>query len=240
MCTVCRPISRRAFCTGALTLPLLPGQTHGGLLEPVLRLAPTQARRIAITLDCCPGHFDLRIATVLIARKIPVTLFVTKIWMHQNPNALALLLAHPEIFTIENHGAQHLLPSLGTARVYGLTPAGSLDAIKAEVQNGADAIKAATGRRPLWYRAAGGLYAPQAIPFIEGLGFKIAGYSLNADQGASLPAATVAARLEAAIDGDVTEGHINQPKRPSGAGIATALGHLADANVQFAQLDECV
>jgi peptidoglycan/xylan/chitin deacetylase (PgdA/CDA1 family) len=237
MCQLCRPVSRRAFCAGALTLPLLPGHMRYGLEEPVLRLTPTGGRRVAVTLDCCPGHFDPRIADVLLARHIPATIFVTQIWMRQNPAALALMLAHPEIFTLENHGANHRIPSLGTARIWGLTPAATLDEVKAEVENGANAVQQATGRRPVWYRAAGGLYALQAIPFIESLGFKIAGYSLNADEGASLPASLVAKRLSAARDGDVTEGHINQPLRASGAGIAAGLAQLADQGVRFTTLD---
>ncbi|WP_298282195.1 polysaccharide deacetylase family protein [Acidocella sp.] len=237
MCLICRPVSRRAFCAGALTLPLLPGHTRYGLEEPVLRLAPSGGRRVAVTLDCCPGRFDMRIASVLIARKIPATIFVTAIWMRENPEALALMLDHPDCFTLENHGANHVMPALDTTPIWGLQPAGSYDAIRAEVENGADAVEKATGRRPVWYRAAGGLYSPQAIPFIEGLGFKIGGYSLNADAGASLPAAMVARRLEAAQDGDVTEGHINQPKRAAGAGIAAGLARLADQGVQFTTLD---
>ncbi|OYV24559.1 MAG: hypothetical protein B7W99_01695, partial [Rhodospirillales bacterium 20-58-10] len=113
MCNLCTPISRRAFCGGALTLPLTRlGHRPAGappLLEPALRLTGTGSatRTVAITLDCCPGHFDQRIVSVLISHNIPATLFLTAIWMRQNPAALALLKAHPDIFSLQNHGAQH-------------------------------------------------------------------------------------------------------------------------------------
>jgi peptidoglycan/xylan/chitin deacetylase (PgdA/CDA1 family) len=129
---------------------------------------------------------------------------------------------------------------LGSAPVYGLKVAGTLAAIRAEVLDGADAIERATGRRPLWYRGAAGLYSPEAIPAIEALGFRVAGYSLNSDEGASLPAASVARRIAAAHDGDVLEGHINQPRRASGAGIATGLTALHDAGARFARLDQAM
>ena len=237
MCGLCPPVSRRFFCSGLLTLPLL--RRRPDLVEPVLRLNPLPpARTVAITLDACPGRFDPRVAGALVSLAIPATIFVTRLWMQQNPEGWRFLRAHPDLFAIENHGANHLPPILGAQKIYGLTPAGSLDAIRAEVEDGADAIAQATGARPQWYRAAAGLYSPAAIPFIQSLGFRIGGYSLNADAGASLPAASVAARLKAARNGEVTEGHINQPTRSSGAGLAQGLAALKAAGCQFVRLDQ--
>jgi peptidoglycan/xylan/chitin deacetylase (PgdA/CDA1 family) len=237
MCVLCTKLTRREFCAGALAAPLVLGKPRGGLLEPVLRLEPgTTPGQVAVTLDACPGHFDARVADALVALKIPATIFVTAIWMKWNRDGLAYLLAHPDIFTLQNHGAKHLPPVLGDKPIYGLKVAGSLDAIRAEVINGAVAVQQATGKPPLWYRGAAGLYSPEAIPFIESLGFKIAGYSLNSDQGASLPAATVAKRIEAAQNNDVIEGHINQPHRDSGAGISTGLAQLQAKGMRFATL----
>jgi len=48
----------------------------------------------------------------------------------------------------------------------------------------------------------------------------------------------VATRIAAAKDGDVIEGHINQPKRGSGAGIAAGLKALHDAGAKFIRLDQ--
>ena len=241
MCFVCAGgVTRRQFCNGVLAAPLVMGLPHrDGLVEPVLRLEPqTGKRRIAVTLDACPGHFDARIATILVARRIPATIFITAVWMRMNPEGLAFFLKHPDIFTLENHGALHLPPVLGTKRVYGLRVAGSWLAIEAEIAGGARAIQLVTGRVPTWYRGAAGLYTPSVVPRIEGLGLRVAGYSLNSDVGASLPAEQVAARIIAARDGDVIEGHINQPHRNSGAGIAAGLVALQDAGVVFARLDE--
>ena len=238
MCNLCAKPTRRAFCSGALVLPLSLGVPRHGLLEPALRLAPSAAPgQVAVTLDACPGKFDHRIATTLVAYNIPATIFITALWMEHNLEGLTYFLAHPDIFTLENHGALHLPPVLGNEPVYGLPVAGCLETIRTEVLEGANAVQAATGRRPAWYRGAAGLYSPEAIPFIEALGFKIAGYSLNADQGAGLPADMVTKRIEAARDGDVIEGHINQPHRHSGAGIATGLVTLQAYGMGFAPLD---
>lgn len=212
-----------------------------GLVEPVLRLRPeTGVRRVVLTLDACPGHFDARIAHMLVARQIPATIFITKVWMQMNPKGLAFFLKYPAIFRLENHGALHLPAILGVQHVYGLKVAGSWPAIEAEIAGGAQAIYQVTGRYPGWYRGAAGLYTPSVVPQIEKLGVRVAGYSLNSDIGASLPALQVLARLQAARNGDVIEGHINQPHRASGEGIAAGVAALQDAGVKFVHLDEGV
>lgn len=241
MCWACSGgFTRRQFCQGLLAAPLAIGPYHkDGLVEPELRLRPQSGpRRVAVTLDACPGHFDPRIADVLVARRIPATIFITKTWMRMNPVGLTFFLKNPDIFTLENHGALHLPPVLGAQRIYGVRVAGSWPAIEDEIAQGAAAIRQVTGRLPVWYRGAAGLYTPSVVPRIEALGVRVAGYSLNSDAGASFPADLVAARIRAAQDGDVIEGHINQPHRSSGAGIAAGLVALQEAGVCFVRLDE--
>lgn len=241
MCFACTGgFTRRQLCHGMLAAPLALGlPRRDGLVEPVLRLKPQDGqRRVAVTLDACPGHFDARIATMLVARRIPATIFITAVWMRMNPEGLAFFLKNQDIFTLENHGALHLPPVLGSQRVYGLKVAGSWPAIEAEIGGGSTAIRHVTGGVPIWYRGAAGLYTPSVIPLIEGLGLRVAGYSLNSDIGASLPAERVSARIMAARDGDVIEGHINQPHRASGAGIVAGLAALQEAGARFVRLDE--
>ena len=107
-----------------------------------------------------------------------------------------------------------------------------------EVADGAAAIAAASGDIPKWYRGATARYSADAIAPIQQMGFGIAGYSLNADMGASLPAATGAARIAKARDGDVIIGHINQPLRPSGAGIAAGVVALMPQGMAFVHLPD--
>ena len=69
------------------------------------------------------------------------------------------------------------------------------------------------------------------------MGYRVAGYSLNADFGASLAADKVAARIADAKDGDVIIAHINQPKRASGAGVAEGVLRLKAKGFAFDWLD---
>jgi peptidoglycan/xylan/chitin deacetylase (PgdA/CDA1 family) len=209
-------------------------------VEPRIRLAapPAGQRLLALTFDACPGAFDRRIADVLVAERIPATVFVTAVWMRRNPDGIALLLANPDLFVIENHGELHIPPVLGSGRIFGIPVAGDLPTVQREVNNGARAIQVATGNVPQWYRAATGLYSPSVIPTIKAMGFAIGGYTYSADAGASLPAVQVTARMMRAKNGDVIVAHINQPRRASGAGVAEGLIALKRAGATFVRLDK--
>ena len=90
-CCVWREVSRRGFgraMAGAAACVSIAAAGHAPAghaterdapVEPRIRLAdvPADQRMIALTFDCCPGAFDARIATVLVAERIPATIFVT-------------------------------------------------------------------------------------------------------------------------------------------------------------------
>jgi peptidoglycan/xylan/chitin deacetylase (PgdA/CDA1 family) len=179
----------------------------------------------------------MRIIDTLLALSVPATIFVTGLWLRRNGQVVSLLRRRPDLFALENHGELHLPPILGGHRVYGLPVAGTLDAVRREVERGADAVAATGAARPKWYRGAAALYSPAAITAIEAMDVRIAAYSLGADEGASLPAASVAHRIAAAVSGDVIIAHVNQPHRSSGAGVAAGVGELHKAGTVFTGLD---
>jgi peptidoglycan/xylan/chitin deacetylase (PgdA/CDA1 family) len=209
-------------------------------LHHVLVLPAQSADKIAaLTLDACGGSVDPRILAFLIQRQIPATVFATRRWIRRNPEALETLKAHPDLFDVENHGAGHVPAVIGVEKsIYGLAGAADLDAVKREVINGAAAIKAATGVAPRWYRGATGLYDTEALKSIEDLGYRIAGFSVNADRGASLPADAVAARMRKVRSGDIIIAHLNKPESGTGAGLAIGLQSLLDQGFRFVMLRE--
>lgn len=195
------------------------------------------APRVALTLDACSGKVDRRILDTLVANRIPATLFVTARWLRNNAAAVETLKQNPDLFDLENHGGEHLAAVFDRATVEGVRTVGSADGLTKEIDGGADAIRA-VGGNPRWYRGATALYSPAALPIIGAAGYRVAGYSLNADQGASLPARTVARRIAAARDGDVIIAHINQPTRDSGAGVAEGVLALQAKGYRFMRLTE--
>jgi peptidoglycan/xylan/chitin deacetylase (PgdA/CDA1 family) len=221
-----------AFATPALAVPK-------GLVEPHMHLAPIAGPpEVAMTLDACEGGTDMRILDALIANQVPATIFATGRWIASNPKAVALLKAYPSLFEVEDHGKMHIPAVIGTARPYGLAPAGTANAVFGEVIGGAQAVQAAFGTKPTWYRDATALYSPDALTLIQSMGFRIGGFSLNGDEGASVSAKVAEQRIAAAHNGDVIISHVNQPKRASGAGVVDGILALKAKGFRFVRLED--
>jgi peptidoglycan/xylan/chitin deacetylase (PgdA/CDA1 family) len=196
------------------------------------------AGRVALTLDACGGSTDSRILDALVENRISATIFVTGLWLKHNAAALAVMRAHPDLFELEDHGARHVPAVEAPVRIYGIRAAGSPVAVTAEVENGADAIEKAGGPAPHWFRGAAAKYDLSAMTLIGKLGFRIAGYSLNADGGSLLGAAATERRVAKARDGDVIIAHINQPTHAAGAGLVKGLLELKARGVNFVRLED--
>lgn len=149
-----------------------------------------------------------------------------------------MLKSRPDLFELENHGLNHVPAIDRPGTVYGIPTAGSMEAVVSEVEEGAKwMVKDGIAARH-WFRGATARYTPASVTAIEGLGYRIAGFSLNGDQGASLPAGAVAKRIAAARDGDVIISHVNHPERDnSGAGVARGVAALKARGAVFVRLD---
>lgn len=223
-------------CGAASAPPQQRHETH----EPHQRLdtsSPAHARDVALTLDACGGAYDRDVITTLVRLKVPATIFVTRRWLDANPAATRELLAHPELFEIENHGSAHV-PAVVGGSVYGLRGPRDVTGVEREVLGGAQAISRAASQPPTWYRGAGAAYDAQAEQCIARLGYHIAGFSLNADAGATLGEAAVAQRLRRVQPGDIVIAHMNRPAAGTAEGLAAALPELLARNVRFVKLSQ--
>ncbi|WP_179294433.1 polysaccharide deacetylase family protein [Mesorhizobium sp. WSM3879] len=230
---------QKSLCAIALSLVVVSAGNAGTLVEPTLHLKlQGGGGRVALTLDACGGKTDTRILSALIENRIPATIFVTGIWLKRNAAAVGIMRAHPDLFELENHGGRHI-PAVDTPRkIYGISSAGSPDAVQAEVELGAAALASAGGPPPKWFRGATAEYSPSAIAMIRKLGFKVAGFSVNGDGGSLLGAKETARRIAAAKDGDVIIAHINQPTHAAGEGVVQGLLALKQKGLTFVRLDD--
>jgi peptidoglycan/xylan/chitin deacetylase (PgdA/CDA1 family) len=211
------------------------------LIEPHHRLASSteagSSRQVALTLDACGGGYDAALIGLLVAQRVPATIFVTRKWLDRNPAGAAELLAHPDLFELEDHGRAHVPATLGR-RVYGISGAPDLAHLQVEVAQGAEAITRLSGRAPRYYRGATARYDGGAMQAIEAMGYTIAGFSVNADAGATLPHAAVAQRLRRVQAGDVIIAHMNKPVSGTAKGFVLALPELLARGLRFVKLSE--
>ncbi|TMV84540.1 polysaccharide deacetylase [Thioclava sp. BHET1] len=237
-------ISRRALLAGLGVAPLLPrmAQAHlpSDLIEPHMHLlAPLSGPpTVALTFDACDGHTDHRILDLLLTEEIPATIFVSGLWLRRNGPDFARLLSRPDLFEIGDHGLHHHAAIDRDLRLWGVPSAGSPQGVATEVTGGTELILKAGGPRPRWFRGATALYTQSAMTEIRALGYRIAGFSINGDQGASLGATEVRRRYLSAAAGDVLISHINQPHRPAGNGVVAGIHALRSRGYRFVRLSE--
>lgn len=224
---------------------LLPGAASAlprwgvELHDRLLQTADEKTPKVALTLDACSGAFDADLIATLVLLRIPATVFVTKKWLDRNPAGTAALLAHPELFELQDHGSAHVPAVIGAGRrVYGIAGEADVAHLEAEVSGGAQAIQALTGRAPTYYRGATAVYDAQAMRTIQAMGYRIAGFSLNADAGATLPQAAIVSRLRAVQPGDVVIAHLNKPRGATAEALAAVLPELQARGYRFVTLSQ--
>jgi len=223
----------------ALLLPALGARAQPLEIHDTIAGTGVSARQLALTLDACSGQFDDDLIEFLIRNRIPATLFATKRWLVKNPVGVSVIKAHLDLFDVEDHGENHIPAVIGAGRkVYGIPGEPDVIHLRREVTEGARAITEMIGVPPHWYRGATALYDPQAVTEIEKLGYKIAGFSVNADAGATLNRLVIAERLQHVKAGDVIIAHMNKPLSDSAEGLSTGLIALLKRGFVFVRLDQ--
>jgi len=216
-----------------------PIEIHDRLVPQAEPGTPEPVKRLALTLDACTGKFDYDLIEFLIANRIPATIFATKKWLDENPYGVSIIKKHLDLFDVEDHGENHIPAVIGKGRkVYGIPGEPDVIHLRREVIEGGRAIEESIGVAPRWYRGATAEYDPQAIIEIEKLGYKIAGFSVNADAGATLSKVAIEERLKNVKAGDVIIAHMNRPASDTAEGLSVSLNYLLSKRFVFVRLDQ--
>jgi peptidoglycan/xylan/chitin deacetylase (PgdA/CDA1 family) len=196
---------------------------------------------IALTLDACGGRkgasYDAELIAMLRQWEIPATLFVTSLWIRNNPETLAELAADP-LFEIAAHGSRHYPCFVTGKTVYDIRGTASFAELVVEVEGNARDIERATGRRPRWFRAGTAYYDDLAVQAIRDMGLNIAGYSIAGDEGATLSTARVKAKVLSAKHGDILLLHMNKPHSGTREGLRQSLPLLLEQGASFVRLSD--
>lgn len=228
------------LCLAAAT----EASASGGLIELHQLVEPDDAsgaatKIAALTLDACDGGYDADLVAFLIEHRIPATVFVTGRWLERNPGAIRQLLAHADLFDVENHGASHVPAFVGKdRRVHGIAGAADLAEVKHDIVRGAAAIERVTGASPRRYRGATSSYDERVLDAIRQMGYEVTGFSVNADFGARLSRERVVGRLSTVRHGDIILAHVNRPRSATAEGLATGLKMLQERGFRFVKLGD--
>jgi len=68
--------------------------------------------------------------------------------------------------------------------------------------------------------------------------YKVAGFSVNADAGATLKREAIVARLNAVTSGDIIVAHMNKPASETADGLSSGLKSLLARGFHFVTLSE--
>ena len=97
-------------------------------------------------------------------------------------------------------------------------------------------LTALTGTAPTFYRTGTAHYDDVAVQIVDDLGLTPVGFSVNADDGATAPAAKVGAAISQAAPGSIVLAHMNHPRSGTGPGVAAALPAMLAAGWRFVPL----
>ena len=152
-----------------------------------------------------------------------------------SPADIDHLLAQVTVLVV-TYNSRHCLPALAR----GLATLPHVTVVDNASQDGTpDAVRASLPQARLIVMPANqgyGVANTAGLAQVVAMGYRIAGFSLNGDAGASLDAAETARRIASARDGEVIIAHVNQPKRTAGAGVAAGVRALRARGLRFVRL----
>jgi peptidoglycan/xylan/chitin deacetylase (PgdA/CDA1 family) len=198
---------------------------------------------LALTFDACgskrSGDYDEALISFLIQENIPATLFISSRWIDAHRDEFLKLAANP-LFEIGNHGKNHRPLSTSGRSAYGIKGTADIPGVVEEVEDNGRKIQLLTGRKPRWFRSGTANYDEVAVRIVQELGYAIAGFGVNGDQGGTLPSGAVRRTLLRARPGDIVLCHMNRPGGGTGQGVRHAVPLLRERGFRFVTLSELI
>lgn len=215
------------------------GMEFAGVVRTGAEAGHAQPECVFLTLDACGGPAGSGIDDALIAglraAAVPATLFLNLRWIQAHPVLAAELAADP-LFSIQNHGSAHLPLSVTGAEAYGIVGTSTARAAAMEVWENHLVIEQLTGTAPTWFRPGTAHLDDIGLSIADALGERIAGFAINADGGATLPSADVAATVSSATGGEFILAHMNQPGSGTAVGLLAGVRSIQERGITFAKL----
>ncbi|GAA2810352.1 polysaccharide deacetylase family protein [Kitasatospora sp. CM 4170] len=240
------PVAQEAAPAGRAVAARYAGvePTTWGLDVPgVITALPDGTRATALTFDACGGPggsgYDAALIEFLRAHGVPATLFLNARWIDANPAEFEQLAAEP-LFEIANHGTAHRPLSVTGRSAYGIAGTRDPGEVYDEIAGNTAKLTALLGRPPRFFRSGTAHYDDVATRIAADLHTRVAGFTVNADGGATFTAAQVRAEVAAAPPGAILIAHMNHPASGTAPGFAAALPPLLTAGRTFTRLSDAL
>ena len=198
---------------------------------------PYNKKLIALTFDACSGKYDKELIDFLIKNKIKATLFISGRWIDKNADVLKKLAKNP-LFEIENHGLTHRPLSIDCKSAYGIKGTCSKKEVVDEILKEEAKIYRVTGIKTKYFRSGTAHYDTEAIKIANRLGYKVIGFTVNGDFGATADVKTIYKQVTNAKPGSIILAHMNHPEKNTFEGFKPALLYLKRKGFQFVKLED--
>lgn len=209
--------------------------------DGVLTRLDTDQDVIALTFDACGGPkssgYDEELIRFLENEKISATLFINARWIYANPDAFRALAASP-LFEIANHGLLHKPCSVTGRSAYNIQGTATVAELVDEIEINGRLIASLTGSRPAFYRPGTAYCDEIGVQIAMSLGYRVAGFSVLGDAGATYTREQVKNALLAAMPGAIVILHMNHPEGQTRNGVMDAIPELKKRGVRFVTLSE--
>lgn len=191
---------------------------------------------IALTFDLCGGkngnNFDKKLFNYLKDNKIKATIFVNGRFLEKNKDLIKEISKYSN-FDIQNHGLKHRPASTTGKSVYGINGFEDEESFIKDFEDNAKLIFDITGKNTNLYRSGTAYYESRAIEILKEKGYKVIGFSINGDDGATLKFKEIEKRFSNAKDGDIIMNHLNHPEKNINIGIINGILKLKKKGFKF-------
>ena len=205
-------------------------------------IVDSSGKILALTFDACGtkygNGFDQDLINFLDSEHIPVTMFVTGLWIDANPKTFQKL-ASDTLFEIENHGLRHKPCAVNGETEYGIQ--GTLNVGQAidEIELNNRKIQNVTGRRPIFFRSPTAFCDETCVKVAGQLGITIISYDiLSGDAVPFTPAREIEnSIIKNAHDGAIVIMHMNHPQWYTYEALREAIPKLRKMGYTFVRLE---
>ncbi len=212
--------------------------------EGVIKNFKTTKKEAALTLDACGASklscgYDRTLIDFLKEHKIPATLFITTKWIKANPELFAELSSNP-LFDVQNHGTEHRPLSLNGKSAYGIKGTANAEEVRLEIMSNHEFVKKINGKEMRLFRSGTAHYDDESVAIANKLGYKVIGFSVNADAGATNNAETIQKEMAKTKAGDIIIAHMNHPESQNAKGLILALKRMLDDGWKFVKVSDVI